>query len=158
MKRADNSRSFTVETVDWSSEKTRLSSIRTEVFIEEQQVPPDLEWDGLDGTAIHLLALDADGRAIGCARILEPNIIGRMAVCKQWRRRGVGSVLLAAAIHLCRQRGRDSILLSAQTHAIRFYERAGFRVCSDEYADAGIPHRDMQLLSNASPLHAGPSF
>jgi len=145
LKHADTSRPFTVEIIDWSSEKARLSSIRTEVFIEEQQVPPDLEWDGLDETATHLLALDADGRAIGCARIIGHNSIGRMAVCKPWRRRGIGGALLAAAIHLCRQRGHGPIRLSAQTHAIPFYERAGFQVCSEEYRDAGIPHRDMQL-------------
>lgn len=145
MKHADTSRPFTVEIVDWTSEQARLSSIRTEVFINEQQVPPDLEWDGLDETAIHLLAVDADGRAIGCARILEPNTISRMAVCKAWRRRGIGGALLAAAVHLCRQRSHGPIRLSAQTHAIPFYERAGFRVSSEEYPDAGIPHRDMQL-------------
>lgn len=145
MKHADTTRLFTIEIVDWSGEKARLSSIRTEVFIEEQQVPPDLEWDGLDETAIHLLALDADGRAIGCARILEPNIIGRMAVCKSWRRHGIGDALLTTAVRLCRQRGHGPIRLSAQTHAIPFYERAGFRVCSEEYPDAGIPHCDMQL-------------
>ncbi len=145
MKHADTTRPFTVEIVDWSGEKARLSSIRTEVFIEEQQVPPDLEWDGLDETAIHLLALDADGRAIGCVRIIEPNIIGRMAVCKFWRRHGIGDTLLTTAVRLCRQRGHGPIQLSAQTHAIPFYERAGFQVCSEEYQDAGIPHCDMQL-------------
>ncbi len=145
MKHADTSRPFTVEIVDWSSEQARLSGIRTEVFINEQQVPPGLEWDGLDESAIHLLALNADGKAIGCARILEPNIIGRMAVCKAWRRNGVGEALIATAIRLCRQCGHGPIRLSAQTHAIPFYERAGFRVCSEEYPDAGIPHRDMQL-------------
>jgi len=145
LKHADTTRPFTVEIVDWSGEKARLSSIRTEVFIEEQQVPPDLEWDGLDETAIHLLALDADGRAIGCVRIIEPNIIGRMAVCKFWRRHGIGDTLLTTAVRLCRQRGHGPIQLSAQTHAIPFYERAGFQVCSEEYQDAGIPHCDMQL-------------
>jgi predicted GNAT family N-acyltransferase len=145
LKHADPSRPFTIEKVDWSQDKARLSAIRTEVFIVEQQVPPDLEWDNLDETAIHLLALDADGRGIGCARILESNIIGRMAVCKTWRRHGVGGALLATAIHLCRQRSHDPIRLSAQTHAIPFYERAGFLICSEEYPDAGIPHRDMQL-------------
>jgi len=150
LKHPDNSRPFTIEAVDWPSEKARLSIIRTEVFIKEQQVPPDLEWDGLDETATHLLALDADGRAIGCARILyarnlEHNSIGRMAVLTPWRSKGVGSALLRTAIQLCRQHDDGPIGLSAQTHAIPFYERAGFQVCSEEYPDAGIPHRNMQM-------------
>lgn len=136
---------FTINQVAWTQEKTRLSAIRSEVFIAEQHVPPALEWDGLDETATHLLALDADGRAIGCARILNHASIGRMAVLKSWRGQGVGNALLSAAIELCRRHGHGPIRLSAQVHAIPFYAAAGFTVCSDEYPDAGIPHRDMQL-------------
>jgi predicted GNAT family N-acyltransferase len=137
--------SFTVAQVDWSQEKDRLSVIRSEVFIAEQHVPPSLEWDGLDESATHLLALDAGGHAIGCARILNHECIGRMAVLKAWRGRGVGSALLNAAVDLCRRHGHGPIRLSAQVHAIPFYAAAGFEVCSEEYPDAGIPHRDMQL-------------
>lgn len=136
---------FTVAQVDWAQEKDCLSAIRSEVFIAEQHVPPALEWDGLDETATHLLALDADGHAIGCARILNHHCIGRMAVLKAWRGRGVGRALLTAAVDLCRHHGLGPIRLSAQLHAIPFYAAAGFEVCSDEYPDAGIPHRDMQL-------------
>lgn len=136
---------FSINQVAWAQEKTRLSTIRSEVFIAEQHVPPALEWDGLDETATHLLALDADDRAIGCARILNHASIGRMAVLKNWRGQGVGSALLSAAIELCRRHGRGPIRLSAQVHAIPFYAAAGFTVCSVEYPDAGIPHRDMQL-------------
>jgi predicted GNAT family N-acyltransferase len=136
---------FTIAMVEWAKEKERLSVIRTEVFIKEQRVPPELEWDGLDETATHLLALDANGDAIGCARILDHACIGRMAVLKEWRRRGVGRALLSAAVDLCRRYGHGPIRLSAQVHAIPFYAAAGFEVCSDEYMDAGIPHRDMRL-------------
>lgn len=136
---------FTIEQVEWPQEKVRLSAIRSEVFIAEQHVPPALEWDGQDETATHLLALDAGGRAIGCARILNHESIGRMAVLKAWRGRGVGSALLATAVDLCRRHSRGPIRLSAQVHAVPFYAAAGFEICSDEYPDAGIPHRDMQL-------------
>jgi len=69
-----------------------------------------------------------------------------MAVLETWRGRGVGSALLQAAIAVCRARGWPVALLSAQTHALAFYARAGFTVCSGEYLDAGIPHRDMKLI------------
>lgn len=119
--------------------------------MEEQNVPASLEWDGLDASATHLLAIDANDQAIGCARTLSHGSIGRMAVLQHWRRRGVGHALLESAIEICRRQGVDTIRLSAQTYAIHFYARFGFEVCSDEYLDAGIPHRDMQLsLSQGS--------
>ncbi|MDP2247853.1 MAG: GNAT family N-acetyltransferase [Nitrosomonadales bacterium] len=123
-------------------------AIRTEVFIEEQHVPPALEWDGQDQTARHLLAYDMTGKPIACARVLSDGSIGRMAVLAGWRNQGVGSALLQAAIKLCVRNGWDEISLSAQTHAIGFYEKAGFHVSSEEYPDAGIPHRDMRLKNS----------
>lgn len=145
MNRHSSQARFSIEEVDWINAQTQLRAVRQHVFIEEQQVPVELEWDGLDETAIHLLALDAEDKAIGCARILDNGIIGRMAVLKGRRGQGVGQALLNAAVESCRSRGWKNITLSAQTHAIPFYERAGFIVCSEEYMDAGIPHRDMQL-------------
>lgn len=145
MNRHSSQARFSIEEVDWISAQTQLRAVRQRVFIEEQRVPVELEWDGLDETAIHLLALDAEDKAIGCARILDNGIIGRMAVLKGRRGQGVGQALLNAAVESCRSRGWKNITLSAQTHAIPFYERAGFIVCSEEYMDAGIPHRDMQL-------------
>lgn len=134
-----------VREVDWHSAKEQLSAIRTKVFIEEQHVPPALEWDGLDQEARHLLAHDMTSKAVGCARVLSDGSIGRMAVLADWRQQGVGSALLQSAIGLCKKNAWLDISLSAQTHAIAFYEKAGFAVCSEEYLDAGIPHRDMRL-------------
>lgn len=131
--------------VDWEQAKKVLSAIRTEVFIVEQRVPPQLEWDGLDQSAKHLLALDGDGEPIGCARIIAPGSIGRMAVIANRRGQGIGRTLLNAAITLCKQHGWTKIVLSAQTYAIPFYEKSGFTIISEEYMDAGIPHRDMCL-------------
>jgi predicted GNAT family N-acyltransferase len=136
---------FKIAEVDWHSAKEKLIVIRTDVFIREQHVPPALEWDNLDQSAKHLLASDSSGNAIGCARILSGGTIGRMAVVPEWRRQGVGAALLQAAIRLCSANHWPHIKLSAQTHAIGFYEKHGFSICSDEYPDAGIPHRDMQL-------------
>ena len=136
---------FSIREVDWHSTQMELHEIRQRVFIEEQHVSAELEWDGLDENALHLLAVDESNKPIGCVRILAMGIIGRMAVLKEWRRQGVGKALLDRAIAACRKHGLKNITLSAQTHAVSFYERAGFVVCSEEYLDAGIPHRDMRL-------------
>lgn len=133
--------------VTWNIAQKELSEIRTAVFIEEQHVPPELEWDGLDHAALHLLAFNADGEAVGCARILSGGVIGRMAVLAPWRGRGVGMALLSNALQVCHERGWRDIRLSAQIHAIAFYEKAGFIGCSEEYLDAGIPHRDMCMAA-----------
>lgn len=145
MNRPSDRSDFPVREVDWNTAEPQLREIRQQVFIAEQQVPTALEWDGLDEDAIHLLAFDAEHRSVGCARILDGGTIGRMAVLKDYRGKGLGRALLDMAIEVCRRRDWHRIKLSAQTHAIPFYERAGFRICSDEYLDAGIPHRDMQL-------------
>ncbi len=134
-----------ISEVDWDSAEKLLSALRTEVFIEEQRVSPELEWDGLDQSAKHLLALDSNGEPVGCARIIAPGSIGRMAVLENRRGQGVGQALLSAAIAVCKQHGWTNIVLSAQTYAIPFYEKAGFIVTSEMYLDAGIPHRDMSL-------------
>ena len=134
--------------VRWQDKEIELRKIRHQVFIVEQNVPSALEWDGLDEDAIHLLALDPAGEAVGCTRLLAGGKLGRMAVLADWRGKGVGESLLQAAIAACRQHGWPNISLCAQTHAMSFYQRAGFVVCSEEYLDAGIAHRDMKLRLN----------
>lgn len=136
---------FEIQKVTWHHHHEQLINIRQQVFIDEQQVPVSLEWDGMDEAAIHLLALDQAGNAIGCARILNEGSIGRMAVLAGARGQGAGMALLLAALEICKQQGWHDARLSAQTHAIGFYQRAGFVVCSAEYPDAGIPHVDMKL-------------
>jgi predicted GNAT family N-acyltransferase len=138
----------TVREVGWHEAEVHLAAIRRQVFIVEQQVPEPLEWDGLDEEAIHLLACTESG-AVGCARLLAGGQLGRMAVLEEYRGQGIGQALLQTAMAICHARGWHVVTLSAQTHAIGFYTGAGFTVCSEEYPDAGIPHRDMKLvLSN----------
>ena len=134
----------TIEQVSWQQAEAHLRQVRTVVFIEEQFVTPEFEWDDIDSTALHLLALH-DNKAIGCLRIIKHEKIGRMAVLKPWRGKGVGNMLLKQAIELCRQHGSKQIVLSAQTHAIHFYQQAGFQMTSGEYTDVQIPHVDMCL-------------
>lgn len=133
-----------IKPVSWQQAESSLREIRTSVFIEEQSVTPEFEWDEIDSSAVHLLALH-DNQAIGCLRIIHYTKIGRMAVLRQWRGLGVGNQLLTAAINICRLHGSKRIYLSAQTHAIHFYQQAGFEITSEEYTDVHIPHVDMQL-------------
>ena len=133
--------------VSWREAENYLREVRQVVFVEEQAVAPDFEWDELDASAIHILAL-FDNQPIACLRIIEYHKIGRMAVLKEWRGLGLGAALLLEAVAVCKNYGSKSIHISAQTHAIEFYRKAGFKVTSVEYCDVQIPHVDMQLDLN----------
>ena len=139
---------FCIVTTDWRSDRQRLSRIRRAVFIEEQGVPEELEWDDDDAGAIHLLAVDADDTPIGCARLLPDGHIGRMAVLQSWRGNGVGRALLQKALELARAQGHAIVRLSAQTHASGFYRRHRFIAEGEEYLEAGIPHLAMKISFN----------
>jgi len=136
---------FLVDEVIWADAAERLGAVRRDVFVREQAVPEELEWDGLDGDCRHVMATDVCGIPIGTGRLLPDGHIGRMAVVKAWRGKGVGRALLAKLVDLARQRGDRAVALHAQTHAIGFYRRAGFEVSSDEFTEAGIPHVEMRL-------------
>ena len=129
---------------DWARDKAALALIRRRVFIEEQQVPEELEWDGEDETARHWLAL-IDDAAVGTARLRVGGHIGRMAVLVEQRQRGIGSMLLRAAMTAARAQGLAEVHLHAQVHALEFYARHGFVAAGQEFMDAGIPHREMRL-------------
>lgn len=134
--------SISVRVADWQKDNADLRRIREKVFIAEQAVPPELEWDNEDAQAVHFLAYEGD-YAIGTARLLLDGQIGRVSVLKDWRGLNVGDALLAAVIAEAERRGLHEQRLSAQVQATPFYERHGFRVLSEEYLDAGIPHVDM---------------
>jgi predicted GNAT family N-acyltransferase len=137
--------------VEWARYHARLRKIRTIVFVHEQHVPEDLEWDGLDEDATHFLALDTAGRDVGCARLLPTGQIGRMAVLAAERNRGIGERLLAAAVAKAESLGFNEVFLHAQTHAVGFYERSGFGITGEPYTEAGIPHRSMTRLLAIAP-------
>ena len=134
---------ITVGIVTWSESASELSVIRRQVFIDEQHVPEELEWDGLDPDALHVLAHVAD-QAVACGRLLADGHIGRMAVLKEWRGRGIGRAVLQTLLNAAHAAGNQEVFLHAQTTAIKFYEQAGFTVEGDEFMDAGIPHRTMR--------------
>jgi predicted GNAT family N-acyltransferase len=136
-----------IKQVSWSEAEQHLRAIRTPVFVIEQSVAPDFEWDEIDYSAVHLLAT-IENAPIACLRIIDYHKIGRMAVLRAFRKNGLGAALLLEAVKLCRAHGSTSVHLSAQTHAIAFYQGCGFKVTSEVYQDVHIPHVDMQLDLN----------
>lgn len=121
-----------------------ILAIRFEVFVHEQNVAPELEVDGLDPKCLHALAFE-DENPIATGRLLEDGHIGRVAVLKPYRNRGIGIAIMKTLIEAARERSLATVCLSSQTHAIAFYERLGFKAQGEIYLDAGIDHIDMVL-------------
>ncbi|MEO1481676.1 MAG: GNAT family N-acetyltransferase [Myxococcota bacterium] len=136
---------FEIRIVGWEEARPLLRAVRETVFVVEQRVPVDEEWDEWDAKSVHALAMDGNGAPVGAGRLLPDGHIGRMAVLGHVRGRGVGAALLTALIEEAKRRGHTRLALNAQTHAIPFYERFGFAASGDEFDEAGIPHRHMDL-------------
>ena len=115
-----------VRPADWSVDREILMALREEVFIREQFVPVDLEWDEFDPQSRHVVA-SADAIPIGTGRLLPDGHIGRMAVLREWRGQGAGSALLAGLMDIARSLGMQRVRLNAQTQALPFYQRHGFQ-------------------------------
>lgn len=133
----------------WPAEKDACLAVRAAVFVDEQGVDPTLEYDGQDDDCLHYLAF-ADGQPVATARVrlLDDRIkIQRVAVLAPLRGTGLGAALMRAMMDdlACDPAAAGRFFfLSSQVQAIPFYEKLGYKVCSDEYPDAGIPHRDMR--------------
>lgn len=136
---------FTVRIASWSDDRAVLQALRRAVFVVEQHVPEDLEWDEADAVSLHALAQDADGLPVGTGRLLPDGHVGRMAVIRERRGEGAGRALLEFLIGQARRQGMRSLQLHAQTHAVGFYARQGFVVQGSEFLEAGIPHRLMTV-------------
>ena len=134
---------YSIKICTWESHRQQLSAIRREVFIQEQQVPEELEWDEFDESAQHIIALDKHHHAVATGRIKADGHIGRMAVLKGYRQQGIGSGILLALLDVAKQQNLNSVYLHAQVSATQFYEKQGFSCNSDEFTDAGIPHKSM---------------
>ena len=116
-----------VRRASWPDDEPAIRRIREAVFVREQSVPLELEWDGKDPEFFQVLACDPDGKAVGAER----------------RRGGVGSALLRTLLAVAREQGLRSVYLNAQTEACGFYAGHGFRAEGEVFLDAGIPHRRM---------------
>jgi len=136
--------SFTIREADWHTDAESLRSIRYEVFVVEQSVPMELEFDADDDQYRHVIAIDTNGTPIGTGRLSRDGKIGRMAVLKSWRRSRVGSAILDQLIVLATANGMQDLTLSAQLHALPFYRRHGFVEFGETFTEAGIPHRHMK--------------
>ena len=133
-----------IELMDWDEARGEARSIRLAVFVEEQSVPVEIEWDEHDAASVHALAYSPAGEAVATGRLLPDGHIGRMAVLKAWRGKGVGGAILERLIAAARERGDREIELFAQTHAIPFYRRYGFTESGEVFEEAGIPHQAMR--------------
>jgi len=139
--------SISIEQTSWQSSQQTLEAIRREVFIDEQNVPENEEVDDLDPKAIHWLAWGEGDVAMATARLVG-NKIGRMAVLKPFRKKGVGSSILRAIIKYAIEQKFTELVLDAQVSALRFYKDNGFVVTGKEFKDAGIDHIPMVMDLN----------
>lgn len=137
---------FAIRDAAWSTDAALLQHVRRIVFIDEQRIPEDLEWDAddPDPVSLHALGLDSRGNAIASGRLLADGHIGRIAVLRAWRGHGVGAALFEHLMNAARRRGHDMVYLNAQTQAAGFYARYGFTVAGPEFVEAGIPHVAME--------------
>jgi predicted GNAT family N-acyltransferase len=134
-----------IHVVDWHEKRDALEGIRKAVFIDEQRVPKDLEWDGLDSTCTHFLAT-IGSIPVATARLTPQGQIGRMAVLQHHRGRGIGSQLLVKVIEHAKHIGHKQLFLHAQVNVLRFYEQHGFIAEGEIFMDAGIEHQSMKML------------
>jgi len=136
-----------VKKVKSKTDLKKALAIRLRVFVREQRVPREIELDCDDETAMHLLAC-VNAKAVGTARVVVKGRaakVGRMAVLKSCRGRGIGGELLNRALKLAKMRGANQIYLHAQVSVISFYKKFGFRPRGRVFMEAGIPHRKMIL-------------
>jgi YbgC/YbaW family acyl-CoA thioester hydrolase len=131
----------------WSELGGDAQAIRTAVFVREQKIPAELEWDVADEGCTHAVAYNRFGVALATGRLLEhvPGVakIGRMAVVQTMRGSGIGGALLDTLMRAARERGEREVLLHAQMTAAPFYSRAGFVQRGPVFEEAGIPHVEM---------------
>ncbi|HJT51804.1 MAG TPA: GNAT family N-acetyltransferase [Nitrosospira sp.] len=134
-----------VRVASWENDSGALRAIREMVFIREQGVPPELEWDELDTSCLHLLAVDPAGNPVGTARLSPGGKIGRMAVLKECRGKGMGNMLMQRLLAEAQNMQIQQVALNAQMQATNFYKKFGFMVAGEEFMEAGIPHVRMVL-------------
>lgn len=134
--------SIKIIATSWPKHVDELKVIRRHVFIEEQNVPEELEWDEYDESSTHFLAMD-DDRAVAVARLKPDGQIGRMAVLAEYRHQGIGSRLLAFVLKFAAGKNLGQVYLHAQTSAIPFYEKHGFIAQGAIFYEANIPHLGM---------------
>ncbi|WP_318481633.1 GNAT family N-acetyltransferase [Photobacterium leiognathi] len=122
-----------------------IRTVREQVFIQEQQIDPEIEFDNLDSAAVHVLVMDGE-QPLGTGRILTDGHIGRIAIMKSARGQGLGAKVVQALVKYAQQQGYPRVDLGAQTHAVDFYRKLGFMPYGDEFMEANIPHQAMEQM------------
>jgi predicted GNAT family N-acyltransferase len=148
---------YAVRVAEDPADREACFAVRKEVFVGEQGVPEDVEYDAYDAGAVHVLAVRDDGVPLGTGRLLygeaaaaknggDPEVgsLGRLAVTKEARGLGVGAALVRGIEEVARARGLTAVDLHAQTRALGFYERLGYEAYGPEFPDADMPHRAMR--------------
>ena len=125
--------------------KESIRLVREQVFIQEQHIDPEIEFDGLDTQAVHVLVVDGE-QPLGTGRILANGHIGRIAIMQAARGQGLGVKVVRALVEYAKQQGYPKVDLGAQTHAVDFYGKLGFTLYGDEFMEANIPHQAMVML------------
>ena len=131
----------------WGELQAPAAQVRRAVFVQEQQIAEELEWDEADQPALHVVVFSEQGDAVGTGRLLapEPGVaqIGRLAVLRPARRTGIGALLVRTLMEQARQRGDRRVILNAQCAAIPFYVALGFQPNGEIFQEAGIDHVQM---------------
>ena len=152
---------FRIEPASWEADLADLRAVREQVFLIEQAIPPEEEWDALDAKSHHVLARDRDGHPIGTGRLTPEHMIGRMAVLAPWRGKGVGAAIVRVLLEQARALHYPAIELHAQSHALAFYASLGFEAYGDQFDECGIAHRMMRMqltpLAGAEPVALAPA-
>lgn len=124
----------------WQDDERRIRAVRQAVFIEEQGISDDEEWDAADENSSHVLALGKKRDVVGTGRLGPNGKIARVAVIAEYRGQGIGSAILKRLIHEAMERGQNRVYLHAQTQALNFYKKMGFISDERTFMEAGIPH------------------
>lgn len=132
-----------IREADWRTEQRLLRGIRNEVFVQEQGVPESIERDGLDEECLHVLAFDPEMHPIATARMRRDGHIGRVAVLREWRGKGIGRLLVERLVQNAKALGLRSVDLDSQIHAADFYEHLGFQRRGAIFLEAEIRHVNM---------------
>lgn len=140
----ERSSEFVVTRADYARDVDALRAVREPVFVQEQHVPIELEWDEFDPQCVHVLARDRTGRPIGTGRLTPERKIGRMAVLREWRGKGVGEAMLQALLDEASHHRLSEVRLHAQVSAMNFYAKHGFVPVGDRFMEAGIEHQSMR--------------
>lgn len=139
---------ISIQITHWDEAKSQVMPIRHEIFIQEQKVPEELEWDEFDQDALHAI-VKKDHEVIGTARLIIDNAIariGRMAIKKEFRGQGIGQEMLEALATKSLELDVSLIKLHAQVHAVSFYAKLGFVAHGEIFSEAGIDHVNMQKV------------